>query len=105
MANNDGKCDFCRNFDFSKAEIIKTKDSANIALTICNTKTPKEKQFKYCPECGRDLTGAAKKIERLENVNGYSINGCNVLGYASGKEIGEKVNEIINFLNRGAFNA
>lgn len=48
-------CEFCERFDFSKAKIEINKYSANIALALCNTEFRKEEQFKYCPNCGREL--------------------------------------------------
>ncbi len=51
---NDG-CIFCKNFDFSSVSATVISGIPRIELTICNSKFPKEKQFKYCPECGRYL--------------------------------------------------
>ena len=48
-------CEFCEKFDFSRAKVEVTKYSANILLTLCNTKFDKEEQFNFCPVCGRDL--------------------------------------------------
>ena len=39
-------CEFCEKFDFSKAKIVNEENIMTIALGICNTKFPKNEQFK-----------------------------------------------------------
>lgn len=48
-------CNFCSKYDFSNASAKVTEDGATIELAICNTRFQKEKQFNYCPVCGRNL--------------------------------------------------
>lgn len=48
-------CTFCKKFDFSTATTEVTKYGANILLALCTTKFPKEKQFNFCPVCGKLL--------------------------------------------------
>lgn len=62
MINSNG-CDFCNKFDFSTASTEMHNGFAHICLAVCNTRFPKEKQFKFCPECGRDLRGVANAEE------------------------------------------
>ena len=52
-------CDFCNTFDFStaKIEISNNGQFAHIILAICNTRFDKSEQFKFCPVCGKDLSG------------------------------------------------
>ena len=48
-------CMFCKKFDFSTATTEITKHGARILLALCNTRFPKEKQFNFCPVCGKRL--------------------------------------------------
>lgn len=49
-------CEFCDNFDFSKARTRVDEDGAIIELALCNTKFKPEEQFNFCPVCGKDLS-------------------------------------------------
>jgi hypothetical protein len=53
-------CDFCKNFDFAGARAEVNKYGAHISLAICNTKSPDEERFKFCPMCGRRLSQPPK---------------------------------------------
>lgn len=53
------ECDFCNNFDFSRAacEVEKTDTyvHANISFAGGHSRFNEDKQFKFCPMCGRAL--------------------------------------------------
>lgn len=48
-------CEFCERFDFATATTEISGNFAHIKLAICNTRFSKEKQFNFCPVCGRDM--------------------------------------------------
>lgn len=48
-------CEFCKRFDFSTARTETDKYGARILLAGGVSTFPKEKCFKFCPECGRKL--------------------------------------------------
>ncbi len=51
-------CIFCETFDFAKARCEVVSDGKNIAkIVLFNGKYPKSQQFKFCPNCGRELVG------------------------------------------------
>lgn len=56
-------CEFCQNFDFSRVKIVLEKfridgnniTHASLGFAGGSRCFSAEKQFKYCPECGRKL--------------------------------------------------
>ena len=49
-------CEFCNKYDFSNAsEKIDLGKYAHIHLAGGSYRFPKEKQFQYCPVCGKRL--------------------------------------------------
>ena len=48
-------CEFCEKFDFATATTEISGNFDHINLALCNTRFPKEKQFNFCPVCGRDM--------------------------------------------------
>ena len=49
------RCEFCERFDFSKARIEINKYGVHIYLALGNGNFPKNRQFKFCPNCGKEL--------------------------------------------------
>lgn len=52
-------CDFCDNFDFGRAACVIEKfeniKQASIIFSGGSSRFDKNKQFKFCPECGKKL--------------------------------------------------
>lgn len=63
VVKDEDPCEFCRRYDFSRVRTVidLNQRNASIQLTLCNTKFPKEQQFKYCPNCGRLLSEEGAK--------------------------------------------
>lgn len=52
-------CDFCSKADFGDYSVKIAKSYATISCALGNYKYPEDKQFRYCPKCGRPLTPEA----------------------------------------------
>lgn len=50
-------CKFCNGFDFSTAMAEVDEFGARILLSEEANRYPKERQFNFCPACGRYLKG------------------------------------------------
>lgn len=48
-------CDFCSQFDFSDACADVDRHGAHIRLAAASYRYPIEKQFNFCPVCGRPV--------------------------------------------------
>ena len=62
-------CEFCKNYNFARAKAEVIENDANIYLSLCNSKFPKEQQFKYCPVCGDDLNKTKTQYDRIRNMS------------------------------------
>ena len=62
VRESDG-CGFCKTFDFSSARTEAGKYGTHICLASSGTAYPTNKQFRYCPECGRRLSDIPKEGE------------------------------------------
>lgn len=58
-------CEFCEKADFGEFGFEITKHYAKISGALGSYRFPKERQFSYCPKCGRPLTEEAwAELER-----------------------------------------
>lgn len=62
-------CEFCKNYNFARAKAEVIENDANIYLSLCNSKFPKEQQFKYCPVCGANLNENKINYDRIRNMS------------------------------------
>lgn len=49
-------CEFCENFDFGQVGIDDILGTEKVCLANGSYKFPIDKQFAFCPKCGRPLT-------------------------------------------------
>ena len=63
-------CDFCNRADFGEFGFEITKHYAKICCALGSWRFPEEKQFLFCPKCGKPLTDEAVEMvmERLEQI-------------------------------------
>lgn len=74
MKTKDYGCKFCSKFDFSTVSLEIKEDGQYIVLGSYNTRFPADKQFNFCPNCGRPLKtkiSYEKNTERLKNATIY----------------------------------
>jgi hypothetical protein len=60
--------DFCLRFDFGTATAEVEEYSAGIAFAGGASRFPLEKQFAYCPVCGRKRSGEVDEVYEIQKI-------------------------------------